>query len=312
MKQRKWMKLLAVAFVMIFALGQLAGDGLSVSAAKRRTLNVKNVTLTTGTSKQLKVSRIKAGKVKWSSSRKSVVSVGRKGKVTAKRPGKATITAKFPGGKLKCRVTVKVGGNGGKPEASKAPAAEAEATPAATTPKPAQTTAPVSTTKPVQASTSKDGKILVAYFSWSGTSERIAKNIIAQTGADSFRIERAVPYSSDYQTTAYGDAMTEAQTNARPAIKDPLASVAQYDKIILCYPIWWHTAPMTVGTFLESYDLTGKKIYSVSQSASMDQSQYEESVTFIRGCAKGASVEEGIFSKDNTAIQNYVNKIIND
>ena len=164
----------------------------------------------------------------------------------------------------------------------------------------------------MQASTSKDGKILVAYFSWSGTSERIAKNIIAQTGADSFRIERAVPYSSDYQTTAYGDAMTEAQTNARPAIKDPLASVAQYDKIILCYPIWWHTAPMTVGTFLESYDLTGKKIYSVSQSASMDRSQYEESVTFIRGCAKGASVEEGIFSKDNTAIQNYVNKIIND
>ena len=300
MKQRKWMKLLAVAFAMIFALGQLAGDGLSVSAAKRRTLNVKNVTLTTGTSKQLKVSGIKAGKVKWSSSRKSVASVGRKGKVTAKKPGKATITAKFPGGKLKCRVTVKVGGNGGKPEASKAPAAEAEVTPAATTPKPAQT------------STSKDGKILVAYFSWSGTSERIAKNIIAQTGADSFRIERAVPYSSDYQTTAYGDAMTEAQTNARPAIKDPLASVAQYDKIILCYPIWWHTAPMTVGTFLESYDLTGKKIYPVSQSASMDRSQYEESVTFIRGCAKGASVEEGIFSKDNTAIQNYVNKIIND
>ena len=41
MKQRKWMKLLAVAFAMIFALGQLAGDGLSVSAAKRRTLNVK-------------------------------------------------------------------------------------------------------------------------------------------------------------------------------------------------------------------------------------------------------------------------------
>lgn len=101
MKQRKWMKLLAVAFAMIFALGQLAGDGLSVSAAKRRTLNVKNVTLTTGTSKQLKVSGIKAGKVKWSSSRKSVASVGRKGKVTAKKPGKATITAKFPGRKIK-------------------------------------------------------------------------------------------------------------------------------------------------------------------------------------------------------------------
>lgn len=125
---------------------------------------------------------------------------------------------------------------------------------------------------------SSNGKLLVAYFSWSGTSEKIAQNIIAQTGADSFRIERETPYSTDYNTVAYGEAQTEAQTNARPPIKNPPASVAQYDKIVLCYPIWWHTAPMTVGTFLERYDLTGKTVYPVSQSASMDRSQYEESL----------------------------------
>lgn len=153
---------------------------------------------------------------------------------------------------------------------------------------------------------SGNGKLLVAYFSWSGTSEKIAQNIIAQTGADSFRIERETPYSTDYNTVAYGEAQTEAQTNARPPIKKPLASVAQYDKIVLCYPIWWHTAPMTVGTFLERYDLTGKTVYPVSQSASMDRSQYEESLAFIRGCAKGATVDDGIFSKDNTAISKYI------
>ncbi len=153
---------------------------------------------------------------------------------------------------------------------------------------------------------SGNGKLLVAYFSWSGTSEKIAQNIIAQTGADSFRIERETPYSTDYTTVAYGEAQTEAQTNARPPIKNPPASVAQYDKIVLCYPIWWHTAPMTVGTFLERYDLTGKTVYPVSQSASMDRSQYEESLAFIRGCAKGATVDDGIFSKDNTAISKYI------
>lgn len=79
---------------------------------------------------------------------------------------------------------------------------------------------------------------------------------------------------------------SEAETNARPPLKDPLPSVAQYDKIILCYPICWHTAPMTVGTFLESYDLTGKYIYPISQSASMDVSQYRQSVAFIKECAK--------------------------
>ena len=62
---------------------------------------------------------------------------------------------------------------------------------------------PEMTVEPTQTPTAtpdnSDNKVLVAYFSWSGTSERIAKNIIEQTGADSFRIERAVPYSSDYQ-----------------------------------------------------------------------------------------------------------------
>lgn len=171
------------------------------------------------------------------------------------------------------------------------------------TPAPAPNPEPSPTPNP---SPSEKGKILVAYFSWSGTSERIAQNIISQTGADSFRIERETPYSTDYTETAYGDAKTEADTNARPPIKAPLDSVAQYDKIVLCYPIWWHTAPMTVGTFLERYDLTGKAIYPVSQSASMDTSQYAQSVTFIRECAKGAVVDDGIFSKDNAAISGYI------
>jgi len=155
------------------------------------------------------------------------------------------------------------------------------------------------------------GGLLVAYFSWSGTSEKIAQNIIAQTGADSFRIERQIPYSTDYTETAYGDAKDEADNNARPPIKDPLVSVEKYDKIIICYPIWWHTAPMTVGTFLESYDLTGKTIYPVSQSASMDRTQYEQSVEFIRECAKGASVDDGLFTRDSAAIERYVDGIVN-
>lgn len=68
-------------------------------------------------------------------------------------------------------------------------------------------------------------KLLVAYFSWSGTSERIAQNIIAQAGADAFRIERETPYSTNYSEVAYGDAKTEADTNARSPIKNLPASL---------------------------------------------------------------------------------------
>ena len=70
MKQKKWIKSLAVIFTLILMLGQISVDGLNVSAAPRKALNVKAVTLSVGKSKQLKVSGVKAGKVKWTSSKK--------------------------------------------------------------------------------------------------------------------------------------------------------------------------------------------------------------------------------------------------
>lgn len=210
--------------------------------------------------------------IRWASSNQAVARVSDNGTVRAVAEGTATITASAHNNvRAVCNITV---------EAS-----------------------PVQPEEPVEPG---EGKILVAYFSWSGTSERIANNIIEQTGADSFRIERETPYSDDYNEVAYGEAKDEADNNARPPIKNPLASVGQYDRIVLCYPIWWHTAPMTVGTFLESYNFTGKYIYPVSQSASMDTAQYAQSVEFIKTCAPGAVVDNGIFSKDNAAIRSYI------
>lgn len=80
-------------------------------------------------------------------------------------------------------------------------------------------------------------KLLVA-TSRGAAQASAAHNIIAQTGADAFRIERETPYSTNYSEVAYGDAKTEADTNARPPIKNPPASLAEYDKSILCYSIW--------------------------------------------------------------------------
>lgn len=158
--------------------------------------------------------------------------------------------------------------------------------------------------------TDSAGKLLVAYFSWSGTSEKQAQAIAAQTGADMYRIERQTPYSSDYNTVAYGEAKDEADANARPPLRNTPPSLDAYEKVVLCYPIWWHTAPMTVGTFLESYDWSGKTIYPVSQSASMSVSQYEESLTFIKGCAKNAVVDDGLFTKSDSAIADYINNTV--
>ncbi len=149
-------------------------------------------------------------------------------------------------------------------------------------------------------------QVLVAYFSWGGTTRRIAENLGDKlTGSTVWEIVPAVPYSTDYNEVAYGRAKEEADGNARPEISGRVENMKGYDAVILCYPIWWHTAPMIVGTFLESYDFSGKDIYPVSQSASMSASQYEESVWFIKTCATGATVHDGVFSRDNSVIESY-------
>lgn len=231
--------------------------------------------------------------IRWESSNPETARVSANGTVQAVSAGTAVITAASGNHKkAECTVVVK--------------AETIPEEPSETDPKDPSEITPEGPSETDPEDPPEQGNILVAYFSWSGTSERIAQNIIEQTGADSFRIERETPYSDDYNTVAYGEAKDEAESNARPPLKDPLESIAQYDRIILCYPIWWHTAPMTVGTFLESYDMSGKYIYPVSQSASMSTSQYGQSVEFIKECAKGAVVDDGIFSKDNAAILAYI------
>lgn len=311
---RKIRKITGIILALLLILGQFMSGSIGTQAAGAKiSLNTKKITLSVGQSRKINVINANGRNIKWSSSKKSVASVNKNGLVKAKKAGKAVITARVSGKKLKCNVVVREQpvnpSDTTAPEPTAVPLPEPTQEPSmAPEEEPAATPAATAVPSPEPEVPAESGKMLVAYFSWSGTSERIAQNIIGQTGADSFRIEREVPYSTNYNEVAYGEAQTEAETNARPKIKDPLPSVAQYDKIILCYPIWWHTAPMTVGTFLESYDFTGKTIYPVSQSASMDRTQYEESVTFIKECAKGAVVDDGLFSKDNTEIQNYINE----
>lgn len=156
-----------------------------------------------------------------------------------------------------------------------------------------------------------DTKILIAYFSWSGNSKSEAEMIQKKTNGTLYEIAREVPYPEDY-TKCTEVAKKETDDNARPAIKNPLESVAEYEKIVVCYPIWWHTAPMCVGTFLENYDLSGKMIFPISQSASMDEDQFKESVAFVKECAKNADVKDGLFvnSNDEETIIKYVEETI--
>lgn len=103
-------------------------------------------------------------------------------------------------------------------------------------------------------------------------------------------------------------ALAERDSNERPAIANLPESIDEYDTILIGYPIWWHTAPMIIGTFLESYDLTGMEIYPFTQSASMNTEQFDNSVSFVQENAEGAQVHDGLFARpsDTEAIDAYL------
>ncbi|WP_195546728.1 flavodoxin [Bacteroides intestinalis] len=102
-------------------------------------------------------------------------------------------------------------------------------------------------------------KILVAYFSATGTTQRLSEQIISVTGADAFRIEAANPYA----VNPYDDSdriQDESYNDRRPAVATLPDNVEDYDVIFIGSPIWWHNPAMVVCTFLESYNLNGKII----------------------------------------------------
>lgn len=154
-----------------------------------------------------------------------------------------------------------------------------------------------------------DGKTLIVYFSWStsGNTEKMAAYIHEQIGGDLLELEPLNPYPTDYEEC--GDvALVERDNNDRPEIANLPDSIVKYDTIFVGYPIWWHTAPMIIGTFLESYDLTNVEIYPFTQSASMDTEQFDNSMEFVRENAAGANVHDGLFveATDTDGIREYL------
>lgn len=108
----------------------------------------------------------------------------------------------------------------------------------------------------------KGNKVLIAYFSCTGTTESIAKHIEGETNGTLYEIVPEVPYTADdlkYYTNGRAD-KEQADPSARPAISGGVEDMEKYDVIFFGYPIWHGQASRIVSTFLESYDFSGKTI----------------------------------------------------
>lgn len=106
-------------------------------------------------------------------------------------------------------------------------------------------------------------KTLVAFFSASGTTRRVAEKLAAAIGSDLYEIKPAVPYTSadlDWQDKHSRSSVEMNDPASRPELADHDANLENYEQIFLGFPIWWYTAPHIIRTFLERYDLTGKQL----------------------------------------------------
>lgn len=112
--------------------------------------------------------------------------------------------------------------------------------------------------------------VLVAYFSRSGNTEQIANAIATHSGGTLYRIERKDPYPEDFKECA-SNAKKELNDSVFPVLKDTIPDFDRYDVIFVGGPVWWHTAPMPVMSFLKrsGYDFRGKIVVPFCSYANM-------------------------------------------
>ena len=135
-------------------------------------------------------------------------------------------------------------------------------------------------------------KALIIYYSWSGNTRGVAKEIARQTSFDSIELELVKPYSTDYNTVL-NEAQRDQHKQVRPALKtkiDP-KKWAEYDTIIIGYPNWWASIPMPIATLLENYDFSGNKILPF---CSHGGGRFGQSLTAIAKLAPKAKMKEGL------------------
>ena len=137
------------------------------------------------------------------------------------------------------------------------------------------------------------GKKLVAYFSASGTTRKVAEMIADYARADLFEIIPKIPYTKedlDWMNKKSRSSVEMNDKKFRPEVLDADIDIDAYDEIILGFPIWWYVAPTIVNTFLEKYNFSDKRIILFATSGG---SGFGNTVTELQISAPDSVITEG-------------------
>lgn len=144
-------------------------------------------------------------------------------------------------------------------------------------------------------------KILIAYFSASGETAKLAKTLSAVTGGDLFEICPETAYTSadlNWMDKKSRSTLEMKDEHSRPAIAGRVEDMAQYGTVFVGFPIWWYQAPRIIETFLESYDFTGKTVIPFATSGGSGMGGTNKA---LAPSCKGARLVEGKVFRSSTS-----------
>lgn len=136
-------------------------------------------------------------------------------------------------------------------------------------------------------------KALVAYFSASGVTAKMAKKLADGIGADLFEIRPEVPYTDadlNWQNQKSRSSVEMKDRSARPSIAEKKDNMADYDVVFVGFPVWWSREPSIIDTFMEQYDFSGKTVVPFATSG---MSPIGDSGKNMQKLAKDAKVAAG-------------------
>lgn len=144
-------------------------------------------------------------------------------------------------------------------------------------------------------------KVLVAYFSASGVTKKLASTLAEATGGDLFEIVPAEPYTKsdlNWMNPKSRSSVEMKDRSSRPAIASKIDDISSYDAVFVGFPVWWYREPSIIDTFAGQYDFTGKTIIPFATSGSSGIGSSGENIAAI---AKGAKVVPGERFKASTS-----------
>lgn len=146
-------------------------------------------------------------------------------------------------------------------------------------------------------------KTLVAYFSASGVTARVARSLAEAAGADLHEIQPAIPYTNadlNWMNKKSRSSLEMSDAASRPKISSSVANMSAYDVVFLGFPIWWYVAPTIINTFLEAYDFSGKKIVLFATSGGSGFGKTAEKLR--RSVAPDTKLMEGKLFHSNVSV----------